>query len=151
MKQKHFAIVPEDVMKIDGIPLAGFKLYVAYIRFRDNETGLAWPSAGTLAEIRASDLPAKVARIEQTILTCLNDLGEMDVALRGKGAAWILELPTSMSVPDVMARILRGGVIVSPTANFVRLLPAATISLAHLTEACGVIQQACQAQSGTGR
>lgn len=104
-----------------------------------------------LGEMRAHDMPAKVGKIEETILTTLQDLGELGIALRGKGALWILELPTSMRVPDVMARILQDGVIVSTTANFIRLLPAATISLDHLTEACGVIRQACGAHSGTGQ
>jgi len=105
----------------------------------------------TLREMRANDMPAKVRKIEQVILSGLSDLREMGVALRGKGALWILELPTSMRVPEVMAHILRQGVIVSPTANYIRLLPAATITAQHLTDACGVIREACQAQSGTGR
>jgi acetylornithine/succinyldiaminopimelate/putrescine aminotransferase len=105
----------------------------------------------TLREMRANDMPAKVRKIEQTILAGLNDLTGLGIALRGKGALWILELPTSMRAPDVMARILRDGVIVSPTANYIRLLPAATITVEHLTQACGVIRAACQAQSGSGR
>lgn len=105
----------------------------------------------TLREMRANNLPEKVAKIEGTILNALSGLGELGVALRGKGALWILDLPRSMPVSAVMSHILRSGVIVSQTASFIRLLPAATISLAHLTDACRVIGEACQAQSRTGR
>jgi acetylornithine/succinyldiaminopimelate/putrescine aminotransferase len=99
----------------------------------------------TLQAIRASEVPKKVADIEQTIISELGGLGDTGVALRGKGALWVLELPPSMNVPELVVRALERGVIVSPTATFVRLLPAATITSAHLTEACGVIRDACQA------
>ena len=105
----------------------------------------------TLREMRAINVAEKVRVIERTILSSLNDLERMGVALRGKGALWVLELPTSMSVPDVMGRILRDGVLVSPTANFIRLLPTATISLARLEEACGIIRHACRGEAGIGR
>jgi len=105
----------------------------------------------TLREMKRVDIAGMVAGIEQTIVTHLSDLRESGFALRGKGALWILELPPSMSVPDVMAEILRGGVIASPTANFIRLIPAATILPTHLTQACAIIREACLGRSGTGR
>lgn len=105
----------------------------------------------TLREMRANAMPAKVRRIEQTILASLSDLKELGIALRGKGALWVLELPASMRAADVMAHILRSGVIVSPTANYIRLLPAATITVEHLTDACRTILDACRAHSGTGQ
>jgi acetylornithine/succinyldiaminopimelate/putrescine aminotransferase len=105
----------------------------------------------TLREMRAMNLPDRVRDIERTILSSLSDLQEMGIALRGKGALWILELPKSTDVPAVMRRILRHAVIVSPTGSYLRLLPAATISLEHLMQACGVIRQACQAEAGIGR
>lgn len=105
----------------------------------------------TLCEMETNDIPAKIARIQETIRAGLEDLAKVGVSLRGKGALWVLEFPTSARVRDVMSRILRGGVMVSPTANFIRLLPGATISSAHLTEACRVIRDACEATSSTGR
>lgn len=105
----------------------------------------------TLCEMQTNDVPGKVRRIEEIILAQLAGLGELGVVLRGKGALWILDFPTSMRVPAVMAHILAAGVIVSPTANFLRLLPAATISPVHLNQACAIILAACQANSGTGQ
>ena len=105
----------------------------------------------TLREMRAHDMPAKVRRIEEVILAGLNGLTELGVALRGKGALWILELPTSMRVRDVMTHILQHGVIMSPTANYIRLLPSATITIEHLTDACRIIREACRAQRDIGR
>jgi acetylornithine/succinyldiaminopimelate/putrescine aminotransferase len=98
----------------------------------------------TLRAMRSSDLPSKVRALESTIATALGDLADLDIALRGKGALWLLELPRSMDVPRLMADILRDGVLVSPTANFVRLLPAATISTDHLERACDVVVRACR-------
>lgn len=98
----------------------------------------------TLEQLRSKDLPAMVAAIETTILDSLRDVAELGIALRGKGALWVLELPTSIPVAKVMAQVLNRGVIASQTANFVRLLPAATISLSNLADACTVIREACQ-------
>ncbi|MBI4342467.1 MAG: aminotransferase class III-fold pyridoxal phosphate-dependent enzyme [Candidatus Omnitrophica bacterium] len=102
----------------------------------------------TLREMRTRDVAGTVRAIEQTVLRSLNDLGELGIALRGKGALWVLELPPGLSLSNIVARILRNGVVVSTTANFIRLLPAATIPQAHLTRACEVIAQACRAGSG---
>jgi acetylornithine/succinyldiaminopimelate/putrescine aminotransferase len=105
----------------------------------------------TLCEMEVSDVPEKVGKIQEAIRSSLKDLGKAGVSLRGKGALWVLEFPTSARVKDVMSRILRGGVMVSPTANFIRLLPGATITSAHLTEACGIIREACEATSSSSR
>jgi acetylornithine/succinyldiaminopimelate/putrescine aminotransferase len=101
---------------------------------------------GSLAAMRSLDVPRMVREIEGTILSGLAGLAATGVALRGKGALWVVELPASWKTGDVMARILREGVVVSTTANFIRLLPPATISLAHLTRACEVIASACNAR-----
>jgi acetylornithine/succinyldiaminopimelate/putrescine aminotransferase len=96
----------------------------------------------TLSEMESHDIPEKVATIQETILTSLKDLDD-SVAMRGKGALWVLEFPTSAQARDVTARIFRAQVLVSPTANFIRLLPAATISVDHLRAACDAICAAC--------
>jgi acetylornithine/succinyldiaminopimelate/putrescine aminotransferase len=106
----------------------------------------------TLQEMARIDVPARVSRIEQIVRSVLEDpLAGVGVALRGKGALWVLELPPSMRVAAVMGEILASGVIVSPTANYIRLLPAATITPAHLTEACAVIRDVCLAHAGSGQ
>ena len=111
-------------------------------------------AAAVLATLRAMqsyDLPDAVSRIEDIVLSNLAGLRDSGIELRGKGALWILELPSAADIPGTMAQILRGGAIVSPTANFIRLLPAATISPTHLSAACIVIREACQEHSGSGR
>ena len=105
----------------------------------------------TLEEMKRKNMPELVARIAATIESGLRELEGLGIALRGKGALWLLELPKDRSVPAIMARILQGGVIVSPTANFIRLLPAATINPDHLVRACQVIREACRASDGSGR
>lgn len=105
----------------------------------------------TLEELRAHDIPAKVAAIETTIRSHLEALTEYGIALRGRGALWILELPPSISVSKVMAQVVNRGVIASQTANYLRLLPAATISPGHLAEACSVIRSACQGAAAAAR
>jgi acetylornithine/succinyldiaminopimelate/putrescine aminotransferase len=101
--------------------------------------------AATLEELRAADRRAQVAAIEQIVTAQLKGLEELGIALRGKGALWVLELPPTLSVRELVARIVQGGVVVSPTASFVRLLPPSTIPAQHLVEACEVIRAACRA------
>lgn len=105
----------------------------------------------TLGAMRTMDMARNVTTIEETIRAGLRDLGELGIGLRGKGALWVLELQPAMSASKVMQRILGADVIVSPTANYIRLLPAATIEPEHLVRACEVIRDACWAQAGTGR
>ncbi|HMC54307.1 MAG TPA: aminotransferase class III-fold pyridoxal phosphate-dependent enzyme [Gemmatimonadaceae bacterium] len=105
----------------------------------------------TLAEMRAQDLPTKVGAIEREVRGKLTGLSSMGIALRGKGALWLLEFPASLSVQRIMQHIVRDGVIVSPTANYIRMLPAATITLAHLTKACEVIVTACEKERDSAR
>jgi acetylornithine/succinyldiaminopimelate/putrescine aminotransferase len=102
----------------------------------------------TLREMRALPMSDKVAAVETTIRNSLADLEDLGVALRGKGALWVLEFPRSVSMRDLMSRIIQDGVIPSQTANYIRLLPAATITPAHLAQACEVIRRACHAQLG---
>lgn len=105
----------------------------------------------TLAEMKALDLPNKVHAMERTIRRSLGRLSGMGIALRGKGALWLLEFPSPMRVPRVLAEIVGNGVMVSPTANYIRLLPAATITEAHLTDACDVIVRACEKERDSVR
>jgi 4-aminobutyrate aminotransferase-like enzyme len=105
----------------------------------------------TLEEMRASDLSPKIGRIAEMVEESLGELRETGIGVRGKGAFWILEFPTTVQAGAVTGRVFDKGVIVSPTANFIRLFPAATISLDHLEQACDVIRQACRAESGTRR
>jgi acetylornithine/succinyldiaminopimelate/putrescine aminotransferase len=104
--------------------------------------------AATLQELKAMRPSEKVAAIEKIVVASLGVLAETGIALRGKGALWVLELPAAIPVSGVVARIVRRGVIVSPTGAYVRLLPAATIETAHLAEACEVVRDVCQRAAG---
>ena len=103
----------------------------------------------TLHEMRTLPMSEKVAEVEAIIRNSLADLEDSGVALRGKGALWVLEFPRSVNMRGLMSRIIQEGVIPSQTANYIRLLPAATITPAHLSHACDVIRRACHAQLGT--
>ena len=105
----------------------------------------------TLAEMRSIDLPGKVRAIEQSIRNKLAALRPMNIAVRGKGALWLLEVPPPLRVPRIMAEIVKNGVIVSPTANYIRLLPSATITDAHLTSALDEIVRACEKERDSAR
>lgn len=104
--------------------------------------------AATLQELRSVDRRAQVAEIEQILSAQLKSLRELGIVVRGKGALFVLELPPSLPIRELVARIVRAGVIVSPTASFVRLLPPATIPADHLVEACEIIQRACRETAG---
>lgn len=101
----------------------------------------------TLREMRATDRPAQVAEIERILGARLEGLQELGIAVRGRGALWVLEVPDNLPVARLVTRIAEGGVIVSPTARFVRLLPPASVRPEHLREACEVIEGACRALS----
>lgn len=94
---------------------------------------------GTLQQMRALDLPTLVRGIEATITRCLRPLEDLGAALRGRGAMWVLELPPGWSVERVATRIHERGVLVSYDAQYLRILPAATITQANLERACAVI------------
>lgn len=93
----------------------------------------------TLRQIRGMDLPGKVARIETTVLGGLRCLQEIGVALRGKGALWIIELPPGLNVERVVVSIYKAGVCVGYTGRQIRILPAATIDMDNLARACSII------------
>jgi len=139
----------------NGFPVSGVVLdrrYALAGRMLPGSTFAGNPLAAsaviaTLAAMQSQDLPGMVRAVERTIVASLSELAASGVALRGRGALWVVELPASIPVGAVMARILREGVVVSTTANFIRLLPPATIRLAHLTRACEVISRACLERS----
>jgi acetylornithine/LysW-gamma-L-lysine aminotransferase len=104
----------------------------------------------TLHEMSRLDLPAKVAEIERVITGALSAVGELGIALRGKGALWVLEPPPRMSTWSVGQRLLRQRVVASVTAQYIRILPAATISLERLAEACDIVLEAFRQEHEAG-
>ncbi len=102
---------------------------------------------GTLEQMAKLDMANKVAEIERTICAALAPL-QNRVTVRGRGALWVLEVAPAVNMVNIVNQIFRGGVLVSPTSRFIRLLPAATISLDRLSEACKIVCDACLQETG---
>ena len=101
--------------------------------------------AATLHEMALLDMPAQVARIERTVRAAFAERPELGVALRGRGALWVLEGGPGMRLAEAVAAIARSGVLVSSHGRCIRLLPAATIAQPELEDACARIAEACRA------
>jgi acetylornithine/succinyldiaminopimelate/putrescine aminotransferase len=95
----------------------------------------------TLQHMQDADLPSRVARIDAAIRAGLGHLGPIGVALRGRGALWVLELPPGLDVEQAAISIYRAGVCVGFAGRYLRILPAATIEPDHLARACAVIAE----------
>jgi acetylornithine/succinyldiaminopimelate/putrescine aminotransferase len=98
--------------------------------------------AATLSLMRSLDVPAMVAAIERTIVGTLRRLEGKGIALRGRGALWVLEVPPGWDLAGSIAAIYGHGVCVGYTGRQLRILPAATIEPPHLARACSVIAEA---------
>jgi acetylornithine/succinyldiaminopimelate/putrescine aminotransferase len=108
--------------------------------FAGNPLASAAASA-TLKHLRALDVTSRVAAIAQTITRDLDWLKDTDVALRGKGALWVIELPATIDVEAVVIAIYSAGVCVGITGRQIRIMPAATIEPANLQRGCAVIAE----------
>jgi acetylornithine/LysW-gamma-L-lysine aminotransferase len=101
----------------------------------------------TLRQMRSLDLPDRVKSIEKVILESFGSVGERGVALRGRGALWILELPDDIDVERTVVEIYQRGVAVGFAGRILRLLPAATIDLQRLGRACSIIAEELERNS----
>lgn len=104
--------------------------------------------AATLAQMQSLPLLSTVTRIADVIATTLAPLTSAGVAVRGRGAMWVLEFPPDVNVADVAERLLQAGVVASVVGSYIRLLPPATISQDHLVRACTAIRDAGLAVCG---
>jgi acetylornithine/succinyldiaminopimelate/putrescine aminotransferase len=95
----------------------------------------------TLRQMRSLDLPARVHSIEEAIVETLGPLRDRGIAVRGRGALWILELSEEIDVEATVIAIYERGVAVGFTGRILRLIPAATIDLARLRRACSIIAE----------
>jgi acetylornithine/succinyldiaminopimelate/putrescine aminotransferase len=96
--------------------------------------------AATLAELPAVDAQARVAAIAEAVQGALTGVG--GVVLRGRGALWMLEVASAPRAQSLARRLYRQGVFVSCTAQYLRILPAATIAPAHLAQALAAVREA---------
>ena len=95
----------------------------------------------TLGQMRSMNLPEKVTLIEKTITGCLGRLAEIDIPVRGRGALWIVEVPATLNVEEIVWNIYSAGVCVGYTGHQIRILPAATITMTNLERACAVVTE----------
>ena len=99
--------------------------------------------AATLTEMNRLDMGGMIGKVERAITSELAPLKEHGVALRGRGAFWVLELPDARSASQVQARALSENLVLSANGPFVRLLPPATISSVNLQKAIHTVKSAC--------
>lgn len=93
----------------------------------------------TLQQMRTMDMEGCVSNIERTIVAELSSLEKAQTKLRGKGALWVIELPAELDAFQIATRLYRRGVLVNHIGNFIRVLPAATITAKNLKHACSII------------
>lgn len=101
---------------------------------------------GTLRYAATLGVPEKVAAIDATIRRTLEPLASRGVAVRGRGALWILEIPPAVDFESLVNDIFLAGVAVGATGRLIRIIPAATIDPSILEAACGVIRDAVLAR-----
>lgn len=94
----------------------------------------------TLEQVRQADLPARVAAIEARVRGLAGDLP--GATLRGQGALWMIELPSAERARALVRALYRRGVFANCTAQYLRWMPAATITPTHLARACNVLADA---------
>ena len=99
--------------------------------------------AGTLGTMREMPMAKMVATIENVVRSALGEQQQIGVTLRGRGAIWALELSERVQMKDVLRDIHAGGLLVSSSGRYIRLLPAATIDPAELRQACDQIARYC--------
>jgi acetylornithine/LysW-gamma-L-lysine aminotransferase len=97
--------------------------------------------SATLKHLRALDVTGRVAAIAQTVMRRLGWLGDTELALRGKGALWVIELSEAIDVAAVVVAIYGAGVCVGIAGRQIRIMPAATIEPANLEHACTVVAE----------
>lgn len=97
----------------------------------------------TLREIRQIGIESRVAMIEQIVRAELAlPLAQSPARLRGRGAFWVMELPSEIrleQVRGIVEAVYHRGVFVSYAGRQIRVLPAATIERGHLENACRIL------------
>ena len=138
----------------NGFPVAGVivnKKYAIQSAMLPGSTYAGNPLAAcavshTLRRMRLIDMPQRVALIENAVAEILGPLRKLGIAVRGRGAIWILELPAGDDLNPIIADIYRRGVCVGFTERQIRILPPATIEIGNLVTACGVVRDVlCEA------
>lgn len=101
--------------------------------------------ASTLEAMGALPMVRLVADIENTVITAMANCEDAGITLRGCGAFWALELSPRVQMDRALYSIRDEGLLVSCYDRYIRLLPAATIDLRDLHDACISVVRACSA------
>lgn len=96
----------------------------------------------TLAVLRQTDVAAQVASIHECMSATAASLP--GAVLRGRGALWMLELPSTAMAQALLRSLYERGIFVSSTGPYLRLMPAVTLRPAHLARACQALVEAYQ-------
>ena len=94
--------------------------------------------AATLQALSLTDVSALVGEITRIIQASLSDIP--GVVLRGRGALWMIEMPSSQQARQLAETLYARGVFISYTGKYLRLLPSATIDPANLIHACKLLR-----------
>jgi acetylornithine/succinyldiaminopimelate/putrescine aminotransferase len=93
----------------------------------------------TLKLLKEMPLEKIVKKISNTIVHHLGWLNQTSIALRGKGALWVIELPNAIDTKSLVKSIYDSGVCVGFSGRQFRIMPAVTIQEDNLNKACEVV------------
>ena len=94
--------------------------------------------SATLRALSLLDMAALVGEISRIVRANLSDIP--GVVLRGRGALWMIEMPSQLQARQLAETIYARGVFLSYTGKYLRLLPSATIEPANLIHACKLLR-----------
>jgi acetylornithine/succinyldiaminopimelate/putrescine aminotransferase len=94
--------------------------------------------SATLRALSLLDMTALVGEISRIVRANLSDIP--GVVLRGRGALWMIEMPSQLQARQLAETIYARGVFLSYTGKYLRLLPSATIEPANLIHACKLLR-----------
>jgi acetylornithine/succinyldiaminopimelate/putrescine aminotransferase len=95
----------------------------------------------TLEELDRAGPRERVQAIESTIADVILPLTRLGVAVRGRGAMWIIELPPGYDAQRIALKLYARGIFAPYAGQILRLLPPLTILPEHLSAACQIVQQ----------
>ncbi len=92
----------------------------------------------TLHEFSMMEVPSLIDAISRAVQTSLG--GITGATLRGAGALWMIELPSFQNARRLAETLYGRGIFASYTGSYLRLLPSATITTEHLSQACRIVR-----------
>jgi acetylornithine/succinyldiaminopimelate/putrescine aminotransferase len=97
-------------------------------------------AASTLVRMKGLDMPRLVAEIERIATQEFGELSQRGLPVRGRGAMWILELPSDQETERIAIRLWQQGVAIGFAGRYLRILPAVTIRSEQFRRACALVR-----------